>query len=44
MVQLALGAANDGLLADYERRLNEKEVHQVQLSWIFIWKSKQAFY
>ena len=44
VVRLALDAANDGLLADYERRLNEKEVHQVQLSWVFIWKSKQAFY
>jgi hypothetical protein len=44
MVQLALGAANDGLLADYERRLNEKEVRQVRLSGGFIWESKQAFY
>ena len=26
VVRLALDAANDGLLADYERRLNEKEV------------------
>ena len=44
VVRLALDAANDGLLADYEHRLNEKEVRQVQLSWVFIWKSKQAFY
>jgi hypothetical protein len=44
VVRLALDAANDGLLADYERRLNEKEVRQVQLSWVFIWESRQAFY
>jgi len=31
VVRLALDAANDGLLADDERRLNEKEVRQVQL-------------
>jgi hypothetical protein len=29
VVRLALEAANDGLLADYERRLNELEVRQV---------------
>jgi hypothetical protein len=29
VVQLALDAANEGLLADYELRLNEKEVRQV---------------
>ncbi len=44
VVRLALGAANDGLLADYERRLNEKEVRQVRLNGGFIWESKQAFY
>lgn len=44
VVRLALDAANDVLLADCERRLNEKEIRQVQSSWVFIWESRQAFY
>ena len=44
VVRLALGATNDGLLADYERRSNQKEVRQVRLNGGFIWESKQAFY
>ena len=31
MLRSALKAANDGLLADYERRLNEKEVRQANI-------------
>ena len=31
VLRAALNAANDGLLADYERRLNEKEVRQANI-------------
>ena len=41
VVRLALDAANDGLLADYERRLNEKEVRQVPVELGF-YLGKQA--